>query len=330
MTVHPFGGIRSPSCANFALRHIAEDYGTAEYDPDTVEAVLDNFYADDCLKSMDTVEKAIRLVQQLCQLLSKGGFRLSKWICNSRSMLDNIPDGEKAKELNSLNLDCESLPAERALGVAWNTERDQFGITVKVKDKSFTKRGLLSLLSSVYDPLGIVCPFVLNAKKISQDECRVTKTWDDSLSPLNCNRWKRWLKELPLLEKFQLERCIVPSEFGEVVQCELHHFSDASQYAYGAILINSRGQIHCALMLARSRLSPMKSVTIPRLELMAAVIAVQLHSILSREMRLSVHRSVFWTGSMIVLQYIKNHARRFHTFVANRVAILHDGSSPDQ
>ena len=260
MTVHPFGGIRSPSCANFALRHIAEDYGTAEYDPDTVEAVLDNFYADDCLKSMDTVEKAIRLVQQLCQLLSKGGFRLSKWICNSRSMLDNIPDGEKAKELNSLNLDCESLPAERALGVAWNTERDQFGITVKVKDKSFTKRGLLSLLSSVYDPLGIVCPFVLNAKKISQDECRVTKTWDDSLSPLNGNRWKRWLKELPLLEKFQLERCIVPSEFGEVVQCELHHFSDASQYAYGAVshvrLINSRGQIHCALMPARSRLSP--------------------------------------------------------------------------
>ena len=75
---------------------------------------------------------------------------------------------ERAKELNSLNLDPESLPVERALGVVWNTELDQFGITVKVKDTEFTKRGLLSVLSSVYDPLGMVCPFVLNAKKIFQ------------------------------------------------------------------------------------------------------------------------------------------------------------------
>jgi len=78
-TVHPFGGVWSPSCASFALRRTAEEFG-AEFDPETVQTVLDNFYAEDCLKSMSSADKTIRLVQQLCQLLSKGGFHLTKWI----------------------------------------------------------------------------------------------------------------------------------------------------------------------------------------------------------------------------------------------------------
>ena len=103
-TVHPFGGVWSPSCASFALRRTAEEFGS-EFDPETVQTVLDIFYADDCLKSMSSADKAIRLVQQLCQLLSKGGFHLTEWISNNRRVLESIPDVERAKEFSSLNLD---------------------------------------------------------------------------------------------------------------------------------------------------------------------------------------------------------------------------------
>ncbi|XP_071804852.1 uncharacterized protein [Asterias amurensis] len=162
MAVHLSGGVWSPSCANFALRRTAEDNADV-FDGKTVTIVMENFYADDCLKAVDNQEEAVTLVKSLTKLLSLGGFRLTKWISNSRKVVESIPLDERAKRVKDLDLDRSPLPIERALGVHWNTDTDVLGIKIKPKEKSYTRRGLLSIVSSVYDPLGLVCPFVLQA-----------------------------------------------------------------------------------------------------------------------------------------------------------------------
>ena len=334
MTVHLFGGVWSPSCAAYALRRTAED-NIDEFPPDVVNAVFDNFYVDDCLVSVAEKDAAIRLQSQLCQLLQKGGFRLTKWISNNRDVLQAVPGEERATQLKSSNLELgASLPVERALGVQWDAELDVLGLKTKVKDPVCTKRGVLATMSSVYDPLGLVGPYVLLAKKLFQDECRLNKGWDESLEARNEDLWKKWMMDLAKLQDFKVDRCLVPERCCGPVAIELHHFCDASQDAYGAVsylrIVYSDGEIHCSFVLAKTRLAPIKQTTIPRLELLAAVVAVQLEVVLRRELRISIDRSIFWSDSMIVLQYVKNRTKRFQTFVANRVARIQEVSNPDQ
>ena len=119
MCVHLFGGVWSPSCASFALRRVAADH-KMNFPEETIRTVLKNFYADDCLKAVGTTEGAINIVRSLCQLLALGGFRLTKWVSNDRKVLEAVPVEERAKGVKDLDLDCSSLPAERALGIHWD------------------------------------------------------------------------------------------------------------------------------------------------------------------------------------------------------------------
>ena len=334
MTVHPFGGVWSPSCANFALQRTADDHGD-RFDQDVAATVKRNFYVDDCLKSVRSEEEAVNTVRQLTKLLACGGFRLTKWLSNRRKVLEAIPQQERAKTLRGVDLDRESLPVDRALGIHWDAEEDTLGISVHPKLRSHTRRGLLSVMCSVYDPLGFVCPYVLRAKLLFQGECRIAnKGWDEPLESTTQGQWIKWLDKLDRLSEFQLDRCLVPVDFGDVKECKLHHFSDASKDAYGCVsfvrLVSSSGRIHCSFVMGKSRLAPLKVMTIPRLELSAAVLAVRQDTMLRRETDLDICKSTFWTDSMLVLQYIRNQTKRFHTFVANRVTTIHEASSPEQ
>ena len=331
MMVHLFGATSSPSCANFGLRRTAED-NCQEFSKEAVDSVKDNFYVDDCLKSVPPETKAIGLVNELHSLLSKGGFRLTKWISNSRKVIDSIPLSERAGSVKDLLLD--QLPIERALGVRWDVESDTFGFKISVKDSPATRRGILSVVSSVYDPLGFAAPFTLLAKALLQDLCRKNLGWDDPISDEDHTRWRNWLSELPKLEDLKVNRCFKPTHFGEVASSQLHHFADASQYAYGAVtylrLTNSKGDVYCSFVIGKSRLSPLKQLTIPRLELSAAVVATRLDRMVTKEIGIPVDQSIFWTDSTCVLGYIANEDKRFHTFVANRVAAIHEVTSPPQ
>ena len=125
-----------------------------------------------------------------------------------------------------------------------------------------------------------------------------------------------------------------PRSFDNIVSRQLHHFSDASQSGYGAVtylrIVNGDGQIHCAFMIAKSRLTPLKTISIPRLELSAATVSIRLDRMMRKELQLPIDASYFWTDSTTVLKYINNEDKRFHTFVANRVAVVRDGSDPSQ
>ena len=332
MRSHLFGGVWSPSCVNFALRQTVED-NKEDFTEETQKTVLENFYVDDCLKSLDSTSQAIEVAQQLRLLLRRGGFNLTKWISNSRELLHTLPECDLAKGLHSLDMDLDELPSERALGLLWNVEEDSYQFDIKYIEQPQTKRGLLSIVCSVYDPMGFVSPFVLGGKRLFQELCRFKLGWDEPMPSEIKEQWGRWQKDLPQLKHLSIPRCIHTPEF-EISSAQLHHFADASEYAYGAVsylrLVNGTGQVSCSFMLAKSRLAPLKSTTIPRLELVAAVEAVKLDKTLTRELQIPIDSSVFWSDSMIVLWYLQHEEKRFQTFVANRVATIRDHCSPHQ
>ena len=232
MMVHLFGSVSLPTCANFALRKTADD-NSDQFSHDTITTVKRNFYVDDCLKSSKSEQAAIATAEELRLLLSKGGFRLTKWLSNSRKVIESIPMIERSKLVKEIRFG--ELPTERALGVLWNVESDVFGFAISAKNKPCTRRGILSVVSSVYDPLGFAAPFILLAKQILQELCRLNIGWDDPIPEEFAKRWGTWLSDLPKLESLKIQRCFQPVDFGEVVSAELHHFSDASQRGYGAV-----------------------------------------------------------------------------------------------
>ncbi len=121
-------------------------------------------------------------------------------------------------------------------------------------------------------------------------------------------KWRAWLDDLPNLKLVSWPRCLKPKYFGVLHSIQLHHFSNASEMGYGAAsylrLVNDQGRVHCGLIMAKSRVAPLKTVTIPRMELTAAVVSVKLHRFITEQLDLSINKTVFWTDFTIVPQYI--------------------------
>ncbi|XP_070560303.1 uncharacterized protein [Ptychodera flava] len=188
--------------------------------------------------------------------------------------------------------------------------------------------------ASVYDPLGLVAPFILPAKQILQQLSKIGYNWDEKVPEEYLAGWQRWYNGILLLRDIAIPRCYKPPHFGRLESVELHHFSDASMEGYGVAsylrLVDVNGSIHCCLIVGKSRVAPMKTVTIPRLELTAATVSAKISKQLREELQLPIHQEQFWTDSTIVLQYIRNSTRRFQTFVANRLQLIHDASTPSQ
>ena len=228
----------------------------------------------------------------------------------------------------------DQLPMERALGVQWDVEQDSFTFSILNKHKPLTRRGILSSVSSIYDPLGFLSPVILPAKQILQQLCKLKLAWDEAIPPEMAQTWQRWVDDLILLHSFSVRRCFTPSEFGNVEMAQLHHFCDASEVGFGAVsylrLTNSEKEVCVAFVIGKARVAPLKHVTIPRLELAAAVVAVRLDKMLSKQLELNLSESVFWSDSMTVLKYIANTTTRFKTYVANRVSIISSLSNVGQ
>ncbi|KAK7879138.1 hypothetical protein WMY93_034081, partial [Mugilogobius chulae] len=333
MKVHIFGATSSPSVATFAMQKCASDFGE-EFGSDAVTTVLKNFYVDDCIKSTVDEDSAISLAAALTTMLAKGGFRLTKWSSNSRKLLQTIPANERAHGFQDLDLDQDYLPVERALGIQWCAETDKFKFKINLRERPHTRRGLLSLVSSIFDPLGFLAPVILPAKRLLQEICRLRCSWDEDLPDSLIRSWTKWISGLKQLEGFGVDRCVKTKLFGSPVSAQLHHFADASEDAYGTVsylvLHNDRGDAQSTLLMARARVAPLKTPTIPRLELTAATVAIKMDKLLRKELELNLLDSVFWTDSTAVLKYLNSESARFKTFVANRVTAILQHSQPSQ
>nr|XP_027231840.1 uncharacterized protein LOC113823414 [Penaeus vannamei] len=258
MTAHIFGGVWSPSCANYALQKVVEEYRNMY--SEVLNTVLRNFYVDDCLKSANSVESAIVLAKQVKELLNRRGFHLTKYISSSPELLKHIPKEDRGKSLISLQLNLEDQSTERAL--------------------DYKKAG--------------TTPIELE------------------------EQWGRWLADLPEIKRFKVPRCFNPTAL-TIKKAQLHS-SDASEYGYGVAsylrVILEDNSVYINLIMAKSRLAPLKGSTIPRLELAGALEAVRLDKILTKELEIPLEISVYWVDSQIVLWYLNSSDKRFQTYVA--------------
>ena len=161
--VHVFGGVSSGACSNYALRRTAIE-NENKYAAKTLK---NNFYVDGMLKSVENEDKAITLMKDVKLMCQEGNFNLTKFASSSKRVLQSIP--EKDRKMGVKNSDLlRSLPEERALGVLWNVENDTLGFKVNLKEKPLARRGVLSVLSSIYDYLAFGAPFLLKGKQIIQ------------------------------------------------------------------------------------------------------------------------------------------------------------------
>ncbi|XP_067949641.1 uncharacterized protein [Watersipora subatra] len=288
-------GATSPGVATIALRKIAKEY--EEEMPIASNFILEDFYVDDSITSVDTVEEAANLIQSAIEICRRANLRLHKFLTNNREVLANIPASERVKEAQNLNLFRDKLPTERTLGLEWSVENDTIEFQNSMKSMPSIRKGILLVISQLYDPLGLLAPFILKGRQISQKTCGEKGEWDAEVLPELKSDWENWKKELSRLESIKIERCVVPKEFGCVTQNEIHHFCDASLNGYGACsyvrLVNNRKEVHTALLMAKSRVVPLKQITVPRLELQSAVEAVKLSSIIKAELKVNIDKEFF-------------------------------------
>ena len=163
-------------------------------------------------------------------------------------------------------------------------------------------------MSSVYDPLGLAAPFILEVRRIIQKLCKENHTWDEPIPRRSKDEWNIWKEKLRNLEKIKVARCFKPGGFSKIKDASAHHFSDAPETGYGQAsylrLVSEDNQIHCSLLIRKSRVTPTKYVSIPRLELTAATLSITMSQLIKREPELNYVTSItehFWTDSQVVL-----------------------------
>ena len=225
--------------------------------------------------------------------------------------MENIAP-EKVQRESSIAIE-DGCSVGRALGVLWNIENDALGFRIELQDTPLTRRGVLSTISSIFDPLGFAGPFLLEAKIVLQSIVKERCSWDDPLSDLQQSRWQKWRLSITKLGGLEIRRCFKTCA-KNVKQVTIHCFSDASEVGYGqASYVQTQYEddsVDVVLAMAKTKVAPTKPITIPRLELTAAVVSSRIASLLVKELRMNVDVR-FWTDSKIVLGYIFNESKRF-------------------
>ena len=333
MRVHVFGNSPSPAVATYGLRRAAL-HGEEEFGHAAKEFVHREFYVDDALKSLPSVSQAVDLLTAARGMLAMSNLRLHKIASNCPAVMQAFPSSEYAKDLKDLDLETDSPPMQRSLGLNWDLSRDTFTFRVANTNRPFTRRGVLACVNSLFDPLGLVAPISIQGKLLLRELTHNTVDWDEPLPAEKETEWIAWRDSLQALESFETPRCYTSTSVSNAQRVELHIFSDASVKAIAAVaylkVLDNSGEVHVGFVIGKAKLAPMSVHTVPRLELGAAVLAVEIAELASRELDLKFDDVRFYTDSKVVLGYIYNATRRFYVYVSNRVEHIRKFSSPNQ
>lgn len=333
MRVHVFGNSPSPAVAMYGLRRAAQA-GEQEYGSDTRHFVDRHFYVDDGLISLPTEAEAIDLLKRTQASLAKSNLKLHKIASNSVTVMQAFTPADLAAGLKDLCLDEEALPVQRSLGLCWNIDSDTFTFRVAVSDKPFTRRGVLSTVNSLFDPLGLVAPVTIRGRALLRELSADIQDWDTELPADKFIKWETWKVSLQDLSSLQLPRPYMHQPLSSATHTELCLFSDASNWAIGAVaylrVLTTDGQSRVGFVLGKAKLAPQPEPTIPRLELCGAVLAVEMAEQILDELDLKPDSVKFYCDSKVVLGYIHNNSKRFFVYVHNRVSRIRRTTSPQQ
>ena len=327
MKVHVFGNSPSPAVATIGLRKSVCGHAQDE-DKDCDEVcnfVKHNFYVDDGLISMTNEEHAVSIIKETQKrMLTNGKLKLCKVTSNSSKVLSNFSSEELAPEMVDINFDQNDANVQRSLGLLWQVQSDTFTYRLSLEEKPYTKRGVLSTINSIFDPIGFVAPVVLQGRLVMRKVLSESNLdWDEPLPDKFRNQWEMWRKSLIDLENVKIPRQFTNISFQNSVRKELHVFSDASRDAIGAVvyvkLSNINGDSEVGFVIGKSKVAPTHGHTIPRLELCAAVVATELCNFVREHLIVRADSVSYYTDSQIVLGYINNTSRRFHIYVCNRI-----------
>lgn len=327
LKVHVFGAKSSPSVANYALKQ------TVKFCEDEAVkfAIRKNFYVDDLLISFDCSDDAIDKVKTIKNTVSSGGFNLTSFSSNSSPVLNTILPGDLSNQI-SRTLSCQDSNLDKALGVTWNKSTDTLGFDVDAASiNSVTKREILKVVASIYDPIGLCSPVLVTGKKLFQEACKLKVDWDFILSESFQNAWKKWLYNIQQLNNYSIPRCLQFNiSFNKV---EMHIFVDGSETAYGTVayckFIYDNNQCNVSFLASKSRLTPLNNrtlKTVPRIELCSAKLGVELSMKLARELDYKFNNTFYYSDSTTVLSYIKSDTIRFHRFVDNKICFIRNYS----
>lgn len=289
--------------------------------PDAHKAITNDFYMDDYLGGANDITVAKKLRDDVISILNSAGFKLRKWISNDQRLLKKISN-EDNDPLRVLNLDDNTI---KTLGLLWNPLDDVYQYKVNSNYKNnvepITKRMVLSTISMIFDPLGLVGPVVVVAKIFMQKLWQTRINWDDPIATVLRKEWQDYQQTLPELEEIYIPRWIIGCS--DVQNTQIHGFADASLLAFGACLYarstDALGNHHSRLIVAKSKVAPLKVVSLARLELCAASLLARLANKIIPRLNIKVNEKRFWSDSTIVLAWINAPSTRWKTFVAHRV-----------
>ena len=320
----PFGNSASPFLLLATLQH-----HLSSFDSRAASDLHDNMFVDNFLTGTDEVEEALELIHDSTSILQQAEMNLRQWVSN-----DTQVGSALAVEFSDINLGTVQEERIPVLGIRWIPGSDVFAFkgpcippTLKI-----TKRTVLSTFSKFFDPLSWAAPFVVTAKTLFQELWELDLPWDMPVPPDIETRFRRWLSDIEIIKNWSIPRCYTPIGWSGVEKFELHAFGDASPKSYGAcvylVAFLPGGTKSSSLVMAKARQAPLKGkLTIPRLELMAALLCARLVKYVKSSLKLECEFTCY-SDSRISLAWIQGDVSRWKQWVANRVRdILKDTKS---
>ncbi|XP_039762492.1 uncharacterized protein LOC120635541 [Pararge aegeria] len=325
-----FGATSSPCSAIYVKNRNAQDF--QEKYPEAVNAIQRCHYMDDYLQSFPTVEEAKRTSKEVDLIHKSGGFELRGWTSNYPSTINTM----EINHPDHINLGDHDKYG-KTLGMIWQTNNDALRFTVSLRNtpddvtketRPPTKREVASAVMSVFDPLGLATPVLIQGKTLIQQLWRTGINWDDHIPDTLRDHWSKLLNNLACLKDLNVPRCTDSCNEGE-----LHTFVDASETIYAAATYwktTMNNQVSIKLIAAKAKVAPLKPTSIPRLELQAAVLGCRLANSIHQEMDTNIKKKYYWSDSRTVLAWIKSDPRTFKTFVAHRLAEIEELSKTSE
>ncbi|XP_031340893.1 uncharacterized protein LOC116169002 [Photinus pyralis] len=295
-----------------------------KFDSKTSSIIKSDFYVDDLLTGADDLFEAQVLASKVSHALREGCFPIRKWISNDPRVLAHLPE----EDIHPGLLELGSHDHTITLGLIWNFQTDSFTFTISPAPISkITKRTILSQIAQMFDPLGLLSPCTVSAKILLQQFWLEKLGWDDPEPQPILLKWSSYRSELTELSELQIPRHSICVRSTNI---QLHGFCDASISAYGACIylrsVDQSNKIHISLLCAKSKVAPLKPLTIPKLELSAVLLAKLVEQVIN-SLNMRVSATYLWSDSTIVLGWVKTSPNLLKTFICNRVADIQERTS---